>query len=49
MKSDSSFPGWICLGKFSLQVAGSVGFLVLFFVVTVVPLNENGHEFCSLL
>lgn len=26
---------------------GSVGFLVLFFIVTVVPLNENGHEFFS--
>lgn len=49
MKSDPSFLGWICLGKFRLLVAGSVGFLVLVFVVTVVSLNANGQEFRSLL
>lgn len=49
MKSDSSFPGWICLTNFRLLVAGAVGFLVLFFIVTVVPLNQNRHYFCSLL
>lgn len=49
MKSDSSFPGWICLGKFRLLLAGSVGSLVLFFIVTAMPLNENRHYFCSLL
>lgn len=49
MKSDSSFPRWICLRKFRLLVAHSLGFLVLFFIVTVVPLNENRHYFCCLL